>query len=97
MSSSPVSAILFVSLGEILSLNCFVDLIASGRYRSWEYCNVSVDKVCTWPVAPLVKRNDSDDFPDTVIIGSSALYPLAKGAIQILIIIITTGVSVYLF
>ena len=30
----------------------------------------------------------TDDFPDTVIIGSNALYPLAKGAIQMLIIII---------
>ena len=25
----------FVSLGKIFSLNCFVDLSASGRYRSW--------------------------------------------------------------
>ena len=35
-----------------------------------------------------MKRNDCDDFPDTVIIGSSALYPLAKGAIQMLILFI---------
>ena len=34
-----------------------------------------------------MKRNDCDDFPDTVIIGSSALYPLAKGAIQMLILL----------
>ena len=32
-----------------------------------------------------MKRNDKDNFPDTVMIGSSALYPLAKGAIQMLI------------
>ena len=32
----------------------------------------------------------TENFPDTVIIGSSALYPLAKGAIQMLIIIIIT-------
>ena len=35
-----------------------------------------------------MKRNDCDDFPDTVIIGSSALYPLAKGAIQMLILLL---------
>ena len=35
-----------------------------------------------------MKRNDFDDFPDTVIIGSSALYPLAKGAIQMLILLL---------
>ena len=29
----------------------------------------------------------SDDFRDTVIIGSSTLYPLAKGAIQMLILL----------
>ena len=29
-----------------------------------------------------MKRNDYDDFPDTVIIDSSTLYPLAKGAVQ---------------
>ena len=34
-----------------------------------------------------MKRNDCDDFLDTVIIGSSALYPLAKGAIQMLILL----------
>ena len=47
-----------------------------------------------------MKRNDCDDFPDTVIIGSSALYPLAKGAIQMLntiIIIITTHSLVGLY
>ena len=64
----------------MLSPNCFVDLSV--------YCNLSADKVCTWPVASLGQRNDSDDIPDTVIIGTSALYPLAKGAIQMLIIII---------
>ena len=36
VSSIPASANVFVSLGKILSLNCFVDLSASGRYRSWE-------------------------------------------------------------
>ena len=35
-----------------------------------------------------MKRNDCDEFPDTVIIGSSALYPLAKGAIQMLILLL---------
>ena len=35
-----------------------------------------------------MKRNDCDDFPDTVIIGSSALYPLAKGATQMLILLL---------
>ena len=29
-----------------------------------------------------MKRNDCDDFPDTEIIGSSALYYLAKGAMK---------------
>ena len=33
-----------------------------------------------------MKQNDCDDFPDTVIIGSSALYPLAKCAILMLIL-----------
>ena len=32
-------------------------------------------------------RNDCDDFPDTVIIGS-ALYPLAKGAMQMLVLLL---------
>ena len=41
-----------------------------------------------------MKRNDCDDFPDTVIIGSSALYPLAKGAIQMLILFVYLGRSV---
>ena len=36
VSSSPASANVFVSLFKILSLNCFVDLSASRRYRSWE-------------------------------------------------------------
>ena len=36
VSSSPSSANVFVSLDKILSLNCFVDLSASGRYQSWE-------------------------------------------------------------
>ena len=35
-----------------------------------------------------MKQNVCDDFPGTVIIGSSALYPPAKGAVQMLIIII---------
>ena len=35
-----------------------------------------------------MKQNDCDNFPDTVIVGSRALYPLAKGAIQMIIIII---------
>ena len=43
-----------------------------------KYCNLSADKVCTWPVAPLGEAKWRDDFPDTVIIGSSALDPLAK-------------------
>ena len=34
-----------------------------------------------------MKRNDCDDFPDTVIIGNSTLHPLAKGTIQMLILI----------
>ena len=29
-----------------------------------------------------MKRNDCDDFPDTVILGNSAWYPLSKGAIN---------------
>ena len=32
--------------------------------------------------------NECDNFPDTVIIGSSAVYPLAKDAIQMLIVVL---------
>ena len=56
---------------------------------------VTADRVCTWPVAPLGEAIDCDDFLDTVIIGSSALYPLAKGAIQMLIIIIIISTHKY--
>ena len=35
-----------------------------------------------------MKRNDCDDFSDTVIIGRSALHPLAKSAIQMLILLL---------
>ena len=41
-----------------------------------------------------MKRNDCEDFPDTVLIGSGALYLLAKGAIQMLNIIINFDVTV---
>ena len=69
----------------MLSLNCFVDLSISERYRSWEiYYELSVNKACTWPVAPVGEVK----FPDTVIIGGSALYPLAKGAIQMLLLLL---------
>ena len=37
-----------------------------------KYYNISANRVCTWPVVK-VKQNDSDDFSDTIIIGSSAL------------------------
>ena len=42
-------------------------------------------------------QNDCDDFPDTVIIGSSALYPLAKGARQadVTIIVIIYACVIY--
>ena len=43
-----------------------------------------------------MKQNDCDDFLDTVIIGSSTLYLLAKGAIQMLIIIIIYSKSYFL-
>ena len=48
-----------------------------------KYYNLSADWARTWPVATLLKRNDCDDFPDTVKIGlrikmskviSNALY-----------------------
>ena len=35
-----------------------------------------------------MERNDCDDFPDAAITGSSALYPLAKGAIQMLLLLL---------
>ena len=57
--------------------------IGCGRYY-----NLSDDKVCTWPIAFLSEEKWLWQFLDTIIIGSSALYPLAKGAIQMLIIII---------
>ena len=54
VSSSLACANMFVSLGEILSLNCFLDLSASGRCRS---CKILQSKcwsrMCTWPVACL--------------------------------------------
>ena len=53
MSLSPASANVFVSLGKKLSLNCFVDLSASGSIGCGKYYNLSADEVCTWPVAPL--------------------------------------------
>ena len=86
MSSSPASVNLFVSLAKILCLSCFVDLSASGRYRSEEYYNLSADKVCTWPVAPLGETKWLWRF-SWYLIGSSTLYPLAKGAIQMLILL----------
>ena len=49
----PRYANVFVSLGKILSLNCFVDLTHQGGIRRGKYYNLSADKVCTWPVAPL--------------------------------------------
>ena len=58
-----------------------------GGISRGKYYNVSADKVCTWPVAPLGEAKWLWWFLDTVIIGSSALYPLAKSAIQMLIII----------
>ena len=36
VSSNPATASVFVSLGKMLSLDCFVDLSVSGRYRSGE-------------------------------------------------------------
>ena len=35
-----------------------------------------------------MKQNDCDDFPDTVIIGSSALYPFSKDVIQMLVLLL---------
>ena len=53
-----------------------------------KYYNLSTGKVCTRPIAPLGEGKWLWRFLDTVIIGSSALYSLATGAIQMLIIII---------
>ena len=44
-----------------------------------KYYNLSADKVCSWPVAPLGEARWLWRFSyDTIIIGSRALYPLAK-------------------
>ena len=48
-----VLASLFVSLGKMLSLIFFVDLSASSGIGCGKYYNLSADKMCTWPVAPL--------------------------------------------
>ena len=59
-----------------------------GSIGGGKYYNLRADKVCPWPVAPLGEAN-------TVIIGSSALVPLAKGTLQMLIILLLFIIKSY--
>ena len=72
MSSSPVSANVFVSLGKILNLACLVD-----PSDIWVAAMGDVTILCPigcarWPVAAQMKRSNSDDFLMTGIIMAEA-------------------------